>query len=122
VKGEKSLSLTQKNPYGHPIKLREGVVSDIATGKPVDIRKPEEKVRQEYEKILNEDYGYSYEQMDIEVFIQRGSKTKPKGKKDRADIVIYKSEEKTSRDQNEDVLGIVETKRPRVEKMVLGNL
>jgi len=105
-------SMTQQNLFGRPIKLREGFISDTATGKPVDIRKPEEKVRQEYERILNEDYGYSYKQMDIEVFIQRGSKTKPKGEEDRADIVIYKSEDKSKRDQNRDIIGIVETKRP----------
>jgi len=107
--------MSQQNLFGRPIKLREGFVFDMATRKPVDIRKPEEKVRQEYEKILNEDYGYSYKQMDIEVFIQRGSKTKPKGKEDRADIVIYKSEDESRRDQNRDVLGIVETKRPNRE-------
>ncbi len=32
--------------------LREGWGYDLATGKPVDIRKPEEKVRQKYEQIL----------------------------------------------------------------------
>jgi type I restriction enzyme M protein len=100
---------------GRPIKLREGLIFDRATGKPVDIRKPEEKVRQRYEQILNEDYGYSYKQMDIEVFIQRGSKTKPKGEEDKADIVIYKTEDKSKRDQNRDILGIVETKRPNRE-------
>lgn len=95
--------------------LREGYVKDLATGKPVDIRKPEEPVRQEYEKILNEDYGYEFAQMDIEVFIQRGSRKKPKDNRDRADIVIYKTTSETKRDQNSDILGIVETKRPERE-------
>lgn len=92
--------------------LAEGYIRDLATGKPVDSRKPEESVRQEYERILHEDYDYSYKQMDIEVHIQRGSKKKPSGKKDFADIVIYKTSKKGKRDQNEDILAIVETKRP----------
>ena len=69
--------------------LQEGFILDKATGRPVDGRKPEESVRQEYEKILNEDYDYNYDQMDIEVFIQRGTKGKGKKDKDRADIVIF---------------------------------
>lgn len=31
---------------------REGYVRDLATGKFIDIRKPEEKIRQDYEKVL----------------------------------------------------------------------
>ena len=92
--------------------MKDGYVPDLATGRPVDFRKPEEVVRQEYERILQEDYDYSYKQMDIEVHIQRGSKKKPSGKKDFADIVIYKTNDKRKRDQNEDILAIVETKRP----------
>ena len=42
---------------------------------------------------MHEDYGYEYQQMDIEVFIKRGSKTE-KADKDRADIVIYSSADK----------------------------
>lgn len=105
----------QYNLFDEPVKLRGGFIFDAATKKPVDLRKPEEKVRQGYERILKDDYGYSYEQMDIEVHIQRGSKTKPKTEADRADIVIYKSEDRNKRDQNRDILGIVETKRPNRE-------
>ena len=94
---------------------REGFAPDRATGKQVDMRKPEEPVRQEYEKILKEDYGYDYNQIDIEVFIQRGSKQTPKNEKDRADIVVYKTTDKLKRDQNNDILGIIETKRPQKE-------
>ena len=79
---------------------------DYATGKPVDMSKPEETVRQDYEKVLHEDYGYSKKKMDIEVPIQRGSSSREK-----ADIVIYKTADKKKREQNEDILGIVETKR-----------
>ena len=103
----------QRNLQGERVVPKEGYIFDYATGKPVDIRKPEETVRQEYEKILNDDYDYDPGQLDIEVFIQRGSKTTPKNEKDRADIVIYKSTDLTKRDQNQDILGIVETKRPQ---------
>ncbi|MCL4480277.1 MAG: N-6 DNA methylase [Candidatus Thermoplasmatota archaeon] len=102
----------QKNLQGEKVPPREGYIFDHATGKLVDGRKPEEAVRQEYEKILEEDYDYELSQMDIEVFIQRGSKTSPKSEKDRADIVIYKTKYPAKRDQNQDILGIVEIKRP----------
>jgi hypothetical protein len=51
---------------------------DLATAKKVDKSKPEEKVRQEYEAILHDDYEYDYAQMDIEVPIQRGKSTRKK--------------------------------------------
>lgn len=104
----------QVNLNGRTLKtlLKEGYILDRATGKPVDGRKPEEKVRQEYEKILYEDYDYEYSQMDIEVRIQRGEKYSKKNVKERADIVIYKTTDKDKRDQNEDIWGIVETKKP----------
>jgi type I restriction enzyme M protein len=97
--------------------LKEGWGYDCATGKPVDMRKPEEAVRQKYEKILHDDYGYDYKQMNIEVFIKRGSRPEPSGKKeevekDLADIVIYKTVDINKRDQHQDIIGIIETKRP----------
>ena len=92
------------------IELREGYLFDRATGKQVR-KTPEEPVRQDYEKVLDEDYDYSYEQMNINVPIRRGTK-KQKGETDFADIVVYKTTDKKKREQNEDILGIVETKRP----------
>ncbi len=92
--------------------LKDGYILDKATGKPVDFRKPEEAVRQEYEVILRENYDFSYEQIDIEVPIQRGEKNNKKNKDESADIVIYKTTNNTKREQNKDILGIVETKRP----------
>lgn len=92
--------------------LKEGYIYDWATGKVIDGRKPEEKVRQDYEHILFNDYDYAKEQMDIEVSIQRGEKHSKKNQNERADIVIYKTSDKNKREQNEDVLGIIETKRP----------
>lgn len=104
----------QKTLNGKIAELKEGYILDAATGKPVDGRKPEERIRQEYEEILHDNYGYDYEQMDINVKIQRGTK-KSKGETDYADIVLYKTTDKTKRDQNRDILGIVETKRPNRE-------
>lgn len=92
--------------------LKEGYILDRATGKTVDGRKPEEQVRQDYEKVLYEDYDYDYEQMDIEVAIQRGEARSKKNRTERADIVIYHTKDKNKRQQNEDILGIVETKSP----------
>lgn len=96
------------------IPLRDGFIHDTATGKSVDGRKPEETVRQSYEKELHDGYGYEYSQMDIEVRIQRGEKNNQKNKneKEKADIVIYHTTNPNKRTQHEDVLGIVETKRP----------
>lgn len=99
--------------------VKEGWGYDTATAKPVNLRKPEEAVRQKYERILHDDYGYAYEQMDIEVFIKRGSRPEPTGKDkeaeaepDRADIVIYSTTDSKKRDQHQDIHGIIETKRP----------
>lgn len=113
-KGIRSISImpVQNDFAGNPVPLKEGYVYDKATGKPVDFRKPEEPVRQDYEKVLNEDYDYDFKQMDIEVAIQRGEQHSQKNKNERADIVIYKTTDNTKRDQNRDILGIVETKRP----------
>ncbi|MFH0832072.1 MAG: N-6 DNA methylase [archaeon] len=91
--------------------LKEGYIKDLATGKKIRDM-PEEKVRQDYEKVLYEDYDYDYDLMEIEVPIQRGEKHSKKNKDERADIVIFKTSDKNKRNQNEDVLGIVETKRP----------
>jgi type I restriction enzyme M protein len=107
---EESSYRENKNMSDEP--LRDGYTKDFSTGKAVDFRKPEEKVRQDYEKILNEDYDYQKEQMDIEVPIQRGEKHSLKNRNERADIVIYKTASTIKRSQNEDILGIVEIKRP----------
>ena len=79
--------------------------ADFATGKPVDADKPEEKVRQEYERVLVEGYGYSKGELDIEVRIPRGAGAFP----DKADIVVYG--DKRGRDPAQHILGIVELKR-----------
>ena len=78
---------------------------DFATGKPVDLDRPEEDIRQEYERILVESYGYLKGELDIEVRVPRGSGYFP----DKADIVVYG--DRRGRDPARHVLGIVETKR-----------
>lgn len=101
-----------KETNNREIVLKEGYILDFCSQKPVDIRKPEEMVRQQYEKTLFEDFNYDCEMIDIEVPIQRGEKNSKKNKNESADIVIYKTTNRTKRNQNEDILGIVETKRP----------
>ena len=79
-------------------------VKDYATGKAVR-QGPEESVRQDFEVLLVENYGYPKRLLDIEVPIPRGAKRNY----DRADIVIYGA---NGRDPAKDILGIVEVKRP----------
>ena len=79
-------------------------IKDFVTGKAIPAS-PEESVRQEYEHILVEDYGYKKSEVDIEVQIPRWQGYFP----DRADIVIFKSG--GGRDPASDILGIVEVKR-----------
>lgn len=73
---------------------------DYATGKPVDISKPEEGVRQAFEKILVRDYGYPKSVIDIEVPVQMGSSRK------QCDIAVYATEKKRR------IVGIIEAKAP----------
>ena len=80
-------------------------LEDYATGKRVR-RGAEEQVRQDFERMLVDDYGYQRRNIDIEVPIPRGSK-----RSDRADVVVYRRD---GRDPAVDILGIVEVKRPGV--------
>lgn len=79
-------------------------IKDFATGKLVDISKPEEEVRQAYERILVNDFGYPKSALDIEVGIQMGS-----GRK-KCDIAVYDTDRKRGK-----IVGIIETKEPRVK-------
>lgn len=81
---------------------------DFATGKPVDLGKPEEQVRQDFERQLVGGYNYPKSHIDIEVRIPRGSGHF----KDRADVVVYEGAEKAGRDATRHILGIAECKRP----------
>ena len=83
-----------------------GNLQDYITGKFL-LDTPEERVRQEMERWLHEMMGYRKEQMDIEFTIQMGTARK------RADIVIFESSNGKYRSQQNDVVGIVETKAPK---------
>ena len=77
--------------------------ADYATGKSVRDG-PEESVRQDFEVVLVDNYGYPKHVLDIEVPIPRGTTSH-----DRADIVVYRAR---GRDPAKDIVGIVEVKRP----------
>ena len=81
-------------------------VPDFATGKAVDTSKPEERVRQDFEEALVYSHGYTKGHIDIEVVIQRGSAAR-----ERADIVVYRTDDLSRRSQNKDIAGIIEVKR-----------
>ena len=66
---------------------------------------PEEVVRQEYIRILIDEYGYRDSEIETEFVIPRGGRNK-----DRADIAVFESA--TKRDPARDLVGIVETKKP----------
>jgi len=84
------------------VKLRrKGKITDYATGKSVD-DKPEEQVRQLFEKKLVEEYDYSKGQIDIEFMVQKGSQ-----KIGPADIVVFRDNRKTL----DNIHILIETKR-----------
>jgi type I restriction enzyme M protein len=94
---------------------KTNVIKDYLSGEEIDVtNKPEEIVRQNYLRILNEEYNYPKEHMAKEVAIMSGTSevvdvitNKPK----RADIVIYKNSEKNY----DDIYIIVECKQANVE-------
>ena len=73
------------------------------------IETPEEKVRQEYIKILVEEYGYSLEQMEQELKVNNSQRGQGKA---RADIVIWKS--KSDKDASKAAFIVVECKAENV--------
>ena len=73
------------------------------------IETPEEKVRQEYIKILVEDYGYSLDQMAQEIKVNNSQRGQGKA---RADIVIWKS--KKDKDESKAAFIVVECKAEKV--------
>ncbi|MCL6481796.1 MAG: N-6 DNA methylase [Firmicutes bacterium] len=93
----------------------EGKIISFLNGKLL-ADKPEERVRQRFAKILHYEYGYSKDQMDIEVPIYYGANelTDENGNPVRADIVVYESKTaRENRDQGK-ILLIVECKAPNV--------
>ena len=73
------------------------------------IETPEEKVRQEYIKILVENYGYSLDQMAQELKVTNSQRGQGKA---RADIVIWKS--KSDKDASRSAFIVVECKAENV--------
>ena len=73
------------------------------------IETPEEKVRQEYIKILVEDYGYSLDQMAQELKVNNSQRGCGKA---RADIVVWKS--KSDKDDSKAAFIVVECKAENV--------
>lgn len=63
----------------------------------------EKKVREDFIRVLIEDYGYLDTEIEVEFSIPRGS-----NKRDRADIAVFGSSSK--RDPARDIIGIIETK------------
>lgn len=99
--------MTQKTLEGKIVASSSGYITDFISGKRLRLT-PEEKVRQKYEHILAEEYGYPLEEMAIEFNIQRGS---IRGK-ERADIVIF-NDPKNRTQSNIKI--IVETEPPTHE-------
>lgn len=97
-------SYREVNLYGREIRPEKGKITDFATGKLVKYT-PEEKRRQEIERRLIDEYGYSGKQMDIEVLIKSGTRELPK----RADVVVFRDEQ--SKDPHRNAYLIVEVKR-----------
>ena len=77
---------------------------DYATGKIVNLSKPEESVRQDTERWLVEELQYRKNRLDIEHRIRSGSR------KVRPDIVVFRKPVAPNLDQHKDILGLVETK------------
>lgn len=80
------------------------VDTDYATGKRIDLSKPEEPVRQDTEKWLVEELGYAKSRLDIEYPVRAGSRRlKP-------DIIVFRQDRHPGLNQHQDILGLVETK------------
>lgn len=90
------------------------LIKDYITGQEIDVtHKPEEIVRQNYLKVLHEEYGYPIEHLAKEVPIKDGTSEVVDvvtGAPKRADIVVYKNEKQSA----DDIYIIVECKQPDV--------
>ena len=84
--------------------------SDFATGKTIDLSKPEEPVRQDTERWLVDELGYEKNRLDIEYRINVGSR------KVRPDITIFRKQIRPDLDQHKDILGLVETKSKSISE------
>ncbi len=111
------IAILQLNIYskGKFMESQSTLIIDYLTGDKIDVsHKPEELVRQDYLRILHEEYGYPKEHMSKEIPILSGVSevtdvvtNKPK----RADIVIYKN----ARKNYDEIYIIVECKQENVD-------
>lgn len=89
-------------------------IKDYLTGQDIDVtHKPEEIVRQDYLRVLHEEYGYPIENLAKEVSIKNGVSEVidvVTGSPKRADIVVYKN----SKQSADEIYIIVECKQPNV--------
>lgn len=94
----------------------DGLIVDSLSG--VLLRNtPEERVRQRFIAILQNDYGYPKEVIQREVPIQSGSSIlldETDGSPIRADIVIYNSKKAAINKDQGNILFVVECKQPNV--------
>lgn len=90
-----------------------GDIVDALSGK-VLRNTPEERVRQRFINILQQDYGYPKAVIAREVSIQQGSKTlcSEDGSEIRADIVVYTSKNACLERDQGNILFVVECKKP----------
>lgn len=88
------------------------MIPDYCTGRQVDETKPEEPVRQEIERWLVEEMRYSKSNIDIEQRIRAFAKI------GRADVAVLRKRRGEPIDQQEDILGLVETKAKSIDSAV----
>lgn len=96
----------------------EGLILDCLSGLPIKDT-PEERVRQRFISILQNDYGYPKEHIRKEIPIQSGSKillNELDGSPIRADIVVYNSKDAAVTKDQGNILFVVECKQPNVEE------
>ena len=106
-----SLQPTPEDKHSHNA-YRMEKIKDYATGKLLN-NTPEEKYRQEFEHILIDDLGYPKSHIDVEVIIQRGAKRNA----EEADIVVYKSNDKSQ--ENAYIVVEIETPKKTYDKQAL---
>lgn len=94
----------------------DGRIIDFLTGGLLEDQ-PEERVRQNYLKVLHYDFGYPKNVMRREVVIMAGSNPvkDEKGDAIRADIVVYRSAAAAARQDQGQIKFVVECKRPDVD-------
>ncbi len=100
---EKQITKLEKSIFIKEVRgKKQPYVTCLVRRKEIQL-KPEEVVRQLYLMVLNEDYGYPFERMEVEYSVSFGREKK------RADIVIFDKQNTNS------VYIIVELKKPKLK-------